>query len=51
MSGVTASVLSAQPERPKSHGDFSFMASPAFFLSSLPLLISVIILGLSRFFR
>ncbi|MBE9143841.1 hypothetical protein [Planktothrix mougeotii] len=51
MSGVTASVLSTQPERPKSHGDFSFMTSPAFFISSLPVLISLIILGLSRFFR
>ncbi|VXD22495.1 conserved hypothetical protein [Planktothrix serta PCC 8927] len=50
MSGVTASVLSAQPEPPKSHGDFSFMASPTFFISSLPVLISVIIL-LYRFFR
>jgi DNA repair exonuclease SbcCD ATPase subunit len=50
MSGVIASVLSPQPEPPKSHGDFSFLASPAFFLSSLPLLISVIIL-LYRFFR
>ncbi len=51
VSGVTVSVLSTQPEPPKSHSDFSFMASPTFFISSLPVLISVIILGLSRFFR
>jgi len=51
MSGVIATVVSTPSEPPKSHGDFSFLASPAFFLSCLPLLISGIILGLSRFFR
>jgi hypothetical protein len=47
MSGITASVLSTQKESPKSHTDFSFLASPAFFISSLPMLIAVIIMGLS----
>jgi|688.fasta_scaffold55591_4 hypothetical protein len=51
MSGVIATVVSTPSEPPKSRGDFSFIASPAFFLSCLPLLISGIILGLSRFFR
>lgn len=43
-SGVTASVLSAQPEakRPQSYTDFSFITSPTFVISSLPILIVLI---------